>query len=333
MQTPPEVERHSFRGCTAVPGFIDIHLHGAGGIDFTEAAPGHVAEALSIHLEKGTTSCLPTLMTTSGPKALQAISSILEARDSGRIIPEIVGINMEGPFISPEKRGVQDKSHIRLLKPPEMESLMKAARGAIRIVTIAPEREGAMELIRFLAERGVVASAGHTNADYEQTVAAIDGGVRLATHMFNAMRGILQREPGAAGALLVHGDVFVELIADGEHIHPALFTIVARTKGTGRIILVTDATTDFGHGTAASRTEKGVLMGSNMPLPGALRLFMKHTGLTLQEALRTVTLNPARLLGLDRRIGCLRRGADADMVILDRKLDVKAVFLKGNRVK
>jgi N-acetylglucosamine-6-phosphate deacetylase len=324
------MKNHCFAGCFAVPGFIDIHFHGARGVNFNEGNPEASRRALEAHLRNGTTACLPTLMTAPGEIITTAIAALLQT--TGQAIPEILGINLEGPFISAEKRGVHDIDAIRRMTNDEMSRYIDASKGRIRIVTVAPEKEGALEFLDFLRSRGIIASAGHTNANYEEMMMAIRSGVKLATHLFNAMRGILQREPGAAGALLLCDDVYAELIADGEHVHPALLRLVARTKGPARIITISDASPEYGFTSHATRTKSGTLVGGTMPLPGALRNLLGHSGLNLQEALRTVTLNPARLLRLQRRIGAIRKGADADIVILDDALDVKAVFRKGEPV-
>ncbi|MDQ7823294.1 MAG: N-acetylglucosamine-6-phosphate deacetylase [Candidatus Eremiobacteraeota bacterium] len=329
MDSPHDAEVHRFKDCLILPGFIDIHFHGALGVNFNEGDLHSAIRALGAHLARGTTSCLPTLMTAPYGTIARAIVSLRGVHGD---IPEVLGVNLEGPFISEEKKGVHDREFIRMVPRGEMEQLIALSGGAIRIVTVAPEKEGALDFISFLCSRGIIASAGHTNADYDKMQEAAKRGVRLATHLFNAMRGIHQREPGAAGALLVNDEVYTELIADGEHIHPALLTIVARTKGMKRIILVTDASPDFAVKSSASRTKSGVLVGGTLPLPGAVRNFITHGRVELKEALRTVTLNPAELLGLEHRIGSLRPGADGDIVVADRELSVKAVFLKGRRV-
>lgn len=324
-----KVKRHSFRGCTAVPGFIDIHLHGAKGVDFTWADPGSIRMGLEAHLKNGTTACLPTLMTAPDSQILSAIKAIREA-SSAENIPEILGVNLEGPFISEKKRGVQDKGSIRPLTPGDFERYGNDI--PIRIVTVAPELRGACELIRYLSQRGIIAAAGHTDATYDDMAKAIEAGIRHGTHLFNAMRGIFHREPGAAGALLLNDDVSVEIIADGEHLHPALLGLIARVKSHRRIIIVTDASPQYGIANGATRTGDGTLVGGTKPLPEALKVFLANSGLTFREGLSTITRNPAELLGFERRIGSIRKGADADIVILGEEFSVKAVFLKGRRV-
>lgn len=323
---------YTFNNCYAVPGFIDIHFHGAMGNNFNEGDSESLIKALYAHLKNGTTSCLPTLMTATFNETIAAIKRITEIKKKAFNIPEILGINLEGPHISEEKRGVHDRDSIRVINFEEISEYIKTSEDSIRIVTIAPEKEGALSLIRLITEKGIIASAGHTNANYEEMMSAISEGVKLATHLFNAMRGILQREPGAAGALLLSDDVSAEIIADGEHIHPALLKLVSRTKGPGRIIVVTDASKEYGIKTSASRTKSGTLMGGTMPLYGGIKQLMIHCDMKLNEALKSVTINPARLLGVEKRLGYIGKGADADIVILDKKLDIESVFLKGIKV-
>jgi N-acetylglucosamine-6-phosphate deacetylase len=327
-----EGSHYRFDGCIAVPGFIDIHFHGALGVNFNEGSTEGTARALNAHLKNGTTACLPTLMTAPAPVITRAIAACLEAVDPASLFPEILGVNLEGPYISEEKRGVHDRDAIRPMTIDEIKRHIDTSKGMIRIVTVAPEREGALSFIEFLEARGIIASAGHTNANYDEMLKAIPSGVRLATHLFNAMKGIQQREPGAAGALLLCDDVYAEIIADGEHVHPALLKLVARAKGPGRIIAVSDASPEYGFRTTATRTKSGTLVGGTLPLAGALKNLCIHSGLALPDALRAMTLNPARLLGLERRIGSIRRGADADIVILDADLAVKQVFSKGKPI-
>jgi len=331
-QPPGGVPHHSFNDCTAVPGFIDIHMHGAMGINFLEGGADSICTALETHLRNGTTSCLPTLMTAPIITIEGAIAGVLSARHSDCQIPEILGINLEGPYISADRRGAHDRDSIRALTAEEMKSLISLSKGEIRIVTVAPEAEGAISFISFLNGHGVAVSAGHTNAGYDEMIAAVSSGVRLATHLFNAMRGIMQREPGALGALLLSDGVYAELIADGEHVHPALFRLITRVKGAEKLIVITDSSPEYGLREGASRTKTGTLVGGTMPLPGELKILMRNSDLDLKSALRTITLNPAEFLGLEHRIGVLKKGADADIVILSRDLDVKAVFSKGRRV-
>ncbi len=331
-EIPQQAKVFSFKNHLAVPGFIDIHLHGGEGIDFMDSSPESIAQALKSHLKNGTTSLLPTLMTASHQQMLKAIKTIIQVKNKFKDIPEIIGLNLEGPYISREKSGALAKKFMRTPSPVEMKEYIEASEKSIKIMTIAPEVEGVLDFIFFLTEQEIIPSAGHTNADYKQTEQAIKHGLKHTTHLFNAMSGIDHREPGASGALLFHDEVSVEVIADGIHLHPSVLNMVARIKPLNRIILVTDATKFYGIKKGAVFSEEGKLFGSTCALNEALKNMIQFTGKSFHEILMTVTLNPARLLNIDDKKGCLKKGSDADIVILDKNFNVRNVFLKGKAI-
>ena len=328
-EIPPGTRVFNFRNKLAVPGFIDIHLHGAGGVEFTGSSPESIVTALKTHLRNGTTSLLPSLMTAPHEQVLNIIKTFLDIKKDTPDIPEIIGINLEGPYISKEKRGVQRTQYIRRPSLAEMKEYIRVSKGSIKIVTIAPEIEGISAFIRFLTEQNIIPSAGHTNADFEQTQQAIESGVILATHLFNAMRGIAHREPGAAGALLLNDEVYAEVVADGIHLHPSILSLIAKTKPLEKIILVTDSTKFYGIRKGASYSKEGKLFGSNTELGIALKHMTQFTGIPFEKIVRTVTINPAKLLKIENKKGILKRGNDADIVILDKELNIKDIFVKG----
>jgi N-acetylglucosamine-6-phosphate deacetylase len=325
-----ELEILDFPGLTAVPGFVDIHVHGGGGADFMDADPRAARTVLETHLKQGTTSIVPTLMTASAEDILKSISVVRECQEESG--PEILGLHLEGPYIAAEKRGAQPAEHIRRFSTAEMSRFIKASGNTIKIVTLAPELEGAARFVRFLGGRGIIASAGHSAATIEQAEAAIRTGIRHGTHLFNAMTGLFHRDPGLAGALLLDDRVSVELIADGIHLHPAILRLVARLKPPEKIILVTDATRPAGLSGAPLRTEDGRLYGSTITLADAVRNMSRLAGLPLERVLPMATLNPARRIGAQAK-GRLAPGADADIVLLDRSLRVRGVFANGVRVR
>ena len=329
---PPGTRVFNFKNRVAVPGFIDIHLHGGGGEEFTDSSAESIITALKTHLKNGTTSLLPTLMTASHEQILNTIRTFMDIKNNNPDIPDIIGLNLEGPYISKEKKGVQRTQYIRRPSLAEMKEYIKVSQGSIKIVTVAPEIDGISAFIRFLTERNIIPSAGHTNAGFEQTQQAIEAGVRLATHIFNAMRGIAHREPGAAGALLLNDEVYAEVVADGIHIHPSILSLIARVKPLERIILVTDATRFYGVKQGASYSKEGKLFGSNTALDLALKHMTRFTGMPFTQILRTVTTNPARLLKIEDRKGFLKKGCDADIVILDKEYKVQEVFLRGKKL-
>jgi N-acetylglucosamine-6-phosphate deacetylase len=328
---PPGTRVFNFRNKLAVPGFIDIHLHGAGGVEFTDSSPESIVMALKTHLRNGTTSLLPSLMTASHEQVRNTIKTFLDIEKDIPDIPEIIGINLEGPYISKEKRGVQRTQYIRRPSLTEMKEYIRVSKGSIKIVTVAPEIDGISAFIRFLAEQGIIPSAGHTNADFEQTQKAIEAGVILATHLFNAMRGIAHREPGAAGALLLNDEVYAEVVADGIHLHPSILSLIAKAKPLEKIILVTDPTKCYGIRKGASYYKEGKLFGSNTELGLALKHMTRFTGIPFEKIVRTVTINPAKLLKIENKKGVLKRGNDADIVILDKELNIKDIFVKGKK--
>ena len=330
---PPGTRIFNFKKKIAVPGFIDIHLHGGKGVEFTDSSPESIIAALKAHLKNGTTSLLPTLMTASHDQILNTIRTFLDIKKNTPDIPDIIGLNLEGPYISKEKKGAQPTQYIRRPSLAEMKEYVKVSQGSIKIVTVAPEIDGINAFIRYLTAQNIITSAGHTNASFEQTQQAIEAGVRLATHLFNAMRGIAHREPGAAGALLLSDEVYAEVVADGIHIHPSILSLIARAKPLEKIILVTDATRFYGVKQGASYSKEGKLFGSNTALDLALKHMTRFTGMPFIKTLKTVTTNPARLLKIEDRKGLLKKGCDADILILDKEYKLQDVFLRGKRLR
>lgn len=328
---PPRTKIFDVRQKLAVPGFIDIHLHGGGGADFLDSSPDSIVKALSIHLKNGTTSLLPSIMTTSHKQALDTIRTFIDIKRNIQDIPDIIGLNLEGPYISMEKSGAHRTQYIRKPSLTEVQEYIKTSEGNIKIMTVAPEVDGAIDIIHFLSKQNIIPSAGHTNANYDQTQQAVNSGVKLATHLFNAMRGIAHREPGAAGALLLNNDVYTEVVSDGIHLHPSILHLITRVKPIEKIILVTDATKFYGISQGASYTRDGKLFGSTTALSLALKNMIQFTGLPFEKVLRMVTVNPAKLLRIEDQKGILKRGSDADVVILDNELNIRDVFFRGMR--
>jgi N-acetylglucosamine-6-phosphate deacetylase len=317
---------------SAVPGFIDTHLHGGSGADIMDGTPEAVATALRHHLRNGTTSVLATVMTAAHAEILRAIAAVRQAARTAVPIPDVLGIHLEGPYLAKEKRGAQPEAHIRPFAASEMREYLAAAEGTIRVVTLAPELAGAKSFIGRLKKRGIIAAAGHSRATFEEARAAIRAGIRHGTHLFNAMSGVFHRDPGLAGALLLDDAVSVEVIADGVHLHPAVVELVLGLKPREKVILITDATRRAGESREPLQTPDGRLYGSSITLGEAVRNVAAWTGRPLAEILPFATSNPARLLGVLARKGRIGRGADADILLLDRRLRVRKVFLRGNEV-
>jgi N-acetylglucosamine-6-phosphate deacetylase len=326
------------------PGFVDIHVHGGGGHDAMggEAALGGMARHLLRH---GVTSFLPTAVTASLPAlsrfADQVRAWIPRAAADGA---EPLGFNLEGPFLAPTRRGAHDPAALRI--PAEVPfDVIEPLLDGLRVITIAPELPGALELIRWLRARGVVSSLGHSAAGLDEARAAVAAGATSTTHLFNAMSGVDHHQPGLAVAALGHDPSWVELIADGEHVHPSLWPIITRTKPAGRLVLVSDAIPLAGTGdgrgsiggleievvgSRATLLGTSTLAGSVVALDGAVRNLVA-AGLALPFAVAAASRNPLALLGVDDR-GRLAVGGRADLVELDPSLRVRRVMREGTWV-
>ncbi|KAB7745398.1 N-acetylglucosamine-6-phosphate deacetylase [Nostocoides sp. F2B08] len=327
---------------TITPGFVDMHVHGGGGGAFPEATASAVAAAVGLHRRHGTTAMMASLVSEHPATLLHQVTTLADHVESG----DLLGIHLEGPWLSPQRGGAHESSALRGPTPDEVETLLAAARGTIRMVTIAPELPGAMDAIRRLCDAGVVVAIGHTDATYDQARAAIDAGATVATHLFNAMRPVHHREPGPVVAALEDPRVTVELITDGVHLHPALHRLVTAEVGVDRVALVTDAMA------AAGMADGAYTLGSlNVEVvDGVARLAGRDTiaGSTATMALlvaqavhnsraeradamltavRQVTVNPLRALGLPAP--GLAEGAPADLVVLSPDLDVVGVMRQG----
>jgi len=334
---------------TLVPGFVDVHVHGAGGHDVMEAtaeALGAVAETLA---RGGTTSFLATTVTAAPERICASAAGISKyasgqngARRSASERAEILGIHFEGPFISAARRGVHPKEWIAAPSPELFGRMLEAAGGAARILTLAPEQPGGLELVQDARDSGLVVSMGHTDATYEQAMAAIERGARHAAHVFNAMRPFSHRDTGVLGAVFMSPQVTAELIADGVHVEAAAMKLLLKAKGASGVILVSDGTAatgmrdgryrlgDFDVDVRGGvvRNEEGKLAGSALTLDRALRNIVA-LGVPMMEAVRMLTYQPAKLLGLEERKGVLAAGADADLVLLDTHMNVAGVMTRG----
>ncbi len=349
---PSAALRREAPGLTVVPGFVDVHIHGAAGRDVMEASP-ETPEALSViakaAAQRGTTSLVATTVTATEERTCRAVAGIAAWIDSQRRQPagpapqaEILGIHFEGPFISAARRGVHPAECITPPSTVLLDKFLAAARGAGRILTLAPELPGALELIAAARQRGLVVSMGHTDATFAEATEAIARGAQHAAHVFNAMRPFAHRETGVVGAVLTAPRVTAALIADGVHVDPAAMRVLLASKGAPGVILVSDGTAATGMpdgiyrlGTFEVKVSGGVprsldgkLAGSTLTLDRALRNIIA-LGVSFGDALAMLTANPARLLRLEGKKGALAPGADADLVLLDSRLEVAGVMTRG----
>ena len=336
-------------GMTVVPGFVDVHIHGAGGHDVMEATPAALDCITSTVARYGTTSILATTVTAPIDEtcaSLQGIAQYIrshetQSEDSG-LAAEILGIHLEGPFISNARRGVHPTDSIARPSIEILDEFRAASDGLIRILTLAPEIPGALNLIKAAIANGIVAAIGHTDADYEQTRAAIQAGARHSVHFYNAMRPFSHRDPGVIGAVLTEPDVTAEVIADGIHVAGPAIQVLLGTKGFDTVLLASDGTAATGMPDGkfrlgnfevtvkggVCRNAEGKLAGSTLTLDRALR-FIVALGVPLVDALRMATILPARRLGLAGKKGIIAVGADADLVVLTPDLRVAGVMTRG----
>lgn len=322
------------------PGFIDVHMHGCLGNDTMDDSDGSIRSISKSITSTGVTAFLPTTMTMEFSrieKTIGRIRSIMNNEPGA----EVLGCHLEGPFISEEYKGAQDG---RYITKPDFRSIEKFS-DVIRIITIAPEAEGSDVFIGECVRHGIIAAVGHTRASYEQAMRAINKGASHITHTFNAMTPLHHRNPGVVGAAM-DSNAVCELIADNIHVAPAVQRILLKVKGIGNIILVTDAMKaclmedgeyDLGGQKVLvmgeeARLEEGNLAGSVLTLNKALKNFIANTGISLNDAVRTVTENPARILGISDRKGSLAVGMDADFVLFDECFNIFATFVKGKKV-
>ncbi|MFE0579336.1 MULTISPECIES: N-acetylglucosamine-6-phosphate deacetylase [unclassified Streptomyces] len=326
-----------------VPGFVDIHNHGGGGASFTSGTTEDVLRGVRTHRAHGTTTLVASTVTGDLDELARRAGLLAELTQAG----EIAGIHFEGPFINPCRKGAHKEDLLRDPDPAEVRKLVDAAHGTARMVTLATELPGGLDSVRLLAEHGVIAAIGHTDASYEQTRAAIDAGATVATHLFNAMPALAHREPGPIAALLEDERITVELINDGTHLHPAALELAFHHAGAHRVALITDAmdAAGFGDGTyhlgplevevksgVARLVEGGSIAGSTLTLDTAFKRSVTLDELPVESVVQAISANPAKLIGLYDEIGSLEPGKYADLVVLDAAFDLKGVMRRGEWV-
>ncbi len=341
----------SLEGRLILPGFVDHQVNGGGGFDFADPDPAHRAAAATFHLCHGTTTLLPTIITNTLPRLTSALAAIAaDLRAAAPDLPRMPGIHLEGPFLNPKRAGAHPPEAIHPARLEALERLWKAAGGMIRLLTLAPELPGALDMIAAAAARGCLVAMGHTDATAEEASAGITAGIRHATHLFNAMAPLDHRAPGAAGVALADHRVSVGLIPDGVHVHPTVLALALRLKGPAATALTTDAVSLAGcaEGQEPGRvftlgsqrvmlregraiTAEGTLAGSLLTMDAALKRVVQFGAASLREAARMASGTPARLLGLTDR-GRIVPGALADLVILEEDLTLHEVLLGGRPV-
>ena len=345
---PQNCQMVDFKDAVLVPGFVDIHIHGAAGRDVMESDPQAISLIGQFLRMQGVTSFLPTTVTAPLDSTLTALEHLADAVEGAERHHDFgarpLGIHLEGPFLSHRRRGVHPPQHLQVPSVALFEKLWQAARGHIRVLTIAPELEGAADVIAEATARGVCVSLGHSDADFAAACAGIAAGARHATHTFNAMRPFSHRDPGIVGVVLTDPRLSADIIADGIHVDPAGVRLFLQSKGVERSVLITDATAATGMPPGHYRMgnfefevqdgkcmANGVLAGSILTLDKAVRNVMHFANWDLQSAVRAATWNPAQAAGLPN-CGSLQPGASADIVVLSPSGEVQRT-ISGGRLR
>lgn len=338
-----EQPTYDLTGHWIVPGFVDMHVHGGGGASFSAGTAEEALTVADTHRRHGTTTMIASTVTGALGELARQAGALSELVEQG----DLAGVHFEGPFISSQRCGAHDPALLRDPDPAEVRKLVDAARGTARMMTLAPELPGGLESVRLLTDHGVIAAVGHTDSTYDATREAVDAGAGVATHLFNAMPSLGHRAPGPIAALLEDERVTVELINDGVHLHRAALELAFRAAGAGRVAFITDAMGAAGMGDGryplgplevevrdgvARLVEGGSIAGSTLTLDVAFRRAVTVDGLPVADVVRALSLNPARLLGVDDRTGSLEAGKDADLVVLDGEFTVAGVMRRGEWV-
>jgi len=333
----------SAAGHWVCPGFIDVHTHGAVGVGAMDATPEAIHRMARFKAQHGVTSYLPTTWSAAPDRVIKAIENVAACPQPEEGAHHL-GVHVEGPYLNVAHKGAQLPEVIRLPDPQEYEAWLET--GVVRLVTIAPELEGALDFVDRAVPDGVEFAIGHSGASYEEVVEAADHGVRQVTHLFNGMLGLHHRRPGTLGGCLVDDRLYAQLIVDGIHLHPAMVKLAVRAKSPARSILITDAIRGTGLPDGdynfdgqvmsvrdgVSHTPEGSLSGSTLTMDQGLRNLINFTGLPLQEALPMATAVPAASIGLEGQKGVLAPGADADLIFLDAGLKVRKTMILGRTV-
>jgi N-acetylglucosamine-6-phosphate deacetylase len=347
-EIPAQAQVVDYPGATLAPAFLDVHIHGAAGHDAMEATPEALAAMGRFLAARGTGSFLAATVTAPLDATLRALSGLakLAARPPEKAQARLLGIHLEGPFLSHARRGVHAPESLLAPDLALFDRLFEAAEGRIRLMTLAPELPGAVELTAHATARGVRVSIGHSEATAAQTRAAIAAGAVSATHTFNAMRPLDHREPGILGVVLTTDALYAELICDGIHTAPELVKLWWRAKGPRRAILVTDAMSATGMSDGeyelgglsvqvadGRATAGGVLAGSVLTLDRALANFIAFTGAPLDEALRLLTTNPAAMTGLGEQACSIAEGQPANLIVVDAAGKLVASIRNGQPIR
>lgn len=344
----PSAVRINADGKWLLPGFIDVHVHGGYGADFMDANPKTLDTITRYHASHGTTAMLATTMTATREAIDRVLVEVQSYIEQGMPYAQLLGVHLEGPFISPKWAGAQDP---KLMLTPQLPWLIdwhERFPQLMKQLTLAPEREGGLELIAWLRDHSIVAACGHTDATYADIQSAVTAGLSHAVHTFNAMKPLHHRDPGTVGAVLTDARISGEVIADGIHVHPAAIQLLTMVKQPHGLLLITDAMSAAGLGDGqynlggqavtvqsgvARLTEGGALAGSTLTMIDALRFMVREVGVSVPDASRYASGNPARLLGLEATHGSIAEGKQADLLLISSELELEQVWVRGAVMK
>ena len=331
-------------GKRIVPGFLDIHTHGAVGVDVNAATAEDYEKICRFHAEQGTTGWLCSVLTDTREQTMWCIEEYKRWKSLEHKGSRLLGIHLEGPFLSPEYKGAMPEHLLQKPNAQLVQEYQKAAGGEIRYITVSPEIEGMADFIPQLCDLGMVVAIGHSGADYETARKAIANGAMGATHTSNAMRLLHQHEPAIWGAVLEDDKVYCEMICDGRHLHPGTVRLIVKTKGIERVVAITDSIMAAGLPDGnyklgvndvvvvdgdARLADGGSRAGSTLTTGKALENLLAFTGRPLEEIVPLLTENPAKLIGVYDRVGSLEEGKDADLVVLDEACRIEKTYVKG----
>ncbi len=334
-------------GAWLIPGFIDIHVHGGYGADFMDASQEALDTITRFHAQHGTTALLATTMTSTKDNLERVLEAVYQYRQQEMPYASLLGVHLEGPFLSPKWPGAQNPAFI---VPPQLswlEEWSETYPQTLRMLTLAPENEGALEIIQWANKHGIIPASGHTDASYEQMLTAINHGLKHAVHMYNAMTGLHHRQPGSVGAILTDDRISTEIIADGVHVHPACIKLLVKQKGTHQLMMISDAISAAGLGPREYQTGGldvvvadhqarlkvgNSLAGSTLTTIAAFSYLVEQCNLDVAQASQMASSNPAKLLGISHQTGQITTGLQADLLLLSQDLSLQKVWVSGKEI-
>ena len=342
-EIPVEYEKVSLADSWLLPGFIDVHVHGGGGADAMDGTVDAIRTLANFHLQHGTTALYPTTVTHNRGMLNRVIDAVEKAMQEPDLKRIVLGVHLEGPYLSEARKGAQAGDFIRL--PLEEEYAAFFDSPAVKLMTVAPEVDGVKEMIRYGIGKGIRFSAGHSEAEYDIGTLSTTWGMSQVTHLYNAMTGLDRRAPGLSAAALVSKELRAQLICDGVHVHPAMVKLAMKAKGSDGVLLITDSLKGTGEdieefymgnqkvvsGSNAFYLEDGTIAGSKLTMVQAVRNAVKLGGVALQVAVKMATQTPALAMGIESTKGSLTPGRDADLVVLDDRLELKQVWSMGRK--